>query len=347
MINMVKQLIERSRIMFSNLDAIPLQLDITNKCNLKCRHCYQSTKNEPDKLSFNDWTSVLDQFFALTKSLYKKPLIYLCGGEPFISKHLVPIIEYAYAKDNQTQFFILSNGTYIRDDVLALLKPFNPKFSISVDGPSAKQHDFVRGNGSFDKTALGIKKLQAAGFSVDINCVLSRNACKWLKDFFQLAQELKVSKMKFTRFIESGEGLRLVSSGQDGAPSSDELKTAYQDIISLEKITGVQTNTDNPLFCLVNKSKGAQMAAGETLVIDYNGAIKVSSKMDLTIGNVLTNSLINTFLTHPTMIQLRKRKQFVCNSCKYSHQCGGDLNVIYARFGSFEQIDPGCWKASK
>ena len=71
-------------------------LAITNKCNLRCRHC-RVIERKTEDMSFEKITSILDSF-------YKEGgrTVYLEGGEPFIwnnnQYNLENIVEYAHKK---------------------------------------------------------------------------------------------------------------------------------------------------------------------------------------------------------------------------------------------------------
>ena len=75
--------------------------------------------------------------------------------------------------------------------------------------------------------------------------------------------------------------------------------------------------------------------------------MKVSSRTDYSIGNVLKEGLGNLFLNHPIMVKLRKGEIEKCGDCKYFRKCGGDRNAAFAESGSFFAVDPGCWLHSE
>ena len=83
-------------------------LTVTNKCNLRCRHC-RVTDREAEDLSFEEAITILDSF-------YKEGgrTVYLQGGEPFIwhdrQHSLEDIVEYAHEKGFLTAV-IYTNGT--------------------------------------------------------------------------------------------------------------------------------------------------------------------------------------------------------------------------------------------
>jgi len=114
------------------------EFDITNDCNLRCKHCYhfRFDKNpKHDEISVNQWRN---KFKELRKQGVRR--ILLIGGEPTLR---MDIIE--EASKHFKYIDICSNGTIKIDERLKKLKIF-----ISIDG--TKEHnDSIRGAGTFDK----------------------------------------------------------------------------------------------------------------------------------------------------------------------------------------------------
>ncbi|GBE04218.1 molybdenum cofactor biosynthesis protein A [bacterium BMS3Abin09] len=109
-------------------------LDITNRCNLRCTHCYWwRQKKNPD----------LDdkQMIEFMKSLRRKGLkiIYLLGGEPLLRPNIC-----AEAGKIFDFIMIFTNGT------LGYPPVNNALYSLSIDGPE-RVHDKLRGKGIFKK----------------------------------------------------------------------------------------------------------------------------------------------------------------------------------------------------
>jgi MoaA/NifB/PqqE/SkfB family radical SAM enzyme len=109
-------------------------LTLTNKCNLRCRHC-RVTGRDPADLSFEEAIAILDSF-------YKEGgrTVYLQGGEPFIwhdKRHdIEDIVEYAHVK-GFLAVVVYTNGTMPIDTSADTV-------FVSVDGLQ-RTHDYLRG----------------------------------------------------------------------------------------------------------------------------------------------------------------------------------------------------------
>lgn len=320
------------------------QLDITNACNLTCVHCYHDNHSNRGALDFAGWRRILDQYEALTKKLYLRPRFILCGGEPTLSPMFRPMLHELSGRWPEARITILTNGLPLSPELTRFLAGFDVAFQISLDGPDARRNDLIRGPGAFDGALAGLKNLQAAGLNASFLATLSRRNSSWLADFYATAARAKIESMNFTRFITEGDGRRLEESGVDRPLAGPELRGAYEAILSLSRKTGVPTNTNLPLFHLIDPSLGAHGKVGfQGLVIDYMGNLKVSSRVGYKLGNVLEEGLEALFLEHPLMRDLRDRKIEGCGPCVHYERCGGDRNASFAATGSFLKKDPSCW----
>lgn len=320
------------------------QLDVTNACNLTCAHCYHAHHNNSGALDLAGWRSILDQYDQLTAKLYLEPRFVICGGEPTISPLFWPLLEELNSRWPGVNVSVLTNATRLSEGFVAEFKRYNADFQISLDGPDRGRHDLIRGAGSFDQALAGLENLQRADMNATFLATLSYRTSFWIKDFFDVAARTRVSSMNFTRFISQGNGKKLEESSEDRPLTPHELRQAYHAILESAKRTGVSTSTNGPLYHLIDPGLGANGKLGfQGLVIDYKGNLKVTSRTDFRLGNILEEGLENLFLKHPVMRALRNREIEGCGSCVHYDNCGGDRNASFAATGSFLKKDPGCW----
>ena len=98
---------------------------------------------------------------------------------------------------------------------IIFLKENNIDLQISLDGPNAELHDKKKkGKGNFDKSIEGVKRALDSNLKVHFLGILSKQTAPWIPAFFEMAKELKIYSMNFTRFIPVGQGEKLVNSGQ-------------------------------------------------------------------------------------------------------------------------------------
>src|SRR6202035_2353363 len=118
-------------------------------CNLTCQHCFISCSPHNHAFGFLDLETVrraLDESLRLGVKEY-----YFTGGEPFLNRDMVPILELTLRYGPAT---VLTNGTVVKDEWLDRLvkadaeSPYSLEFRVSLDGFSAATNDPVRGAGT-------------------------------------------------------------------------------------------------------------------------------------------------------------------------------------------------------
>jgi sulfatase maturation enzyme AslB (radical SAM superfamily) len=148
----------------AHLDELWFQVGGT-VCNLECRHCFISCSPHNHTFGFLGLEAVraaLEESVELGVKEY-----YFTGGEPFLNRELVPILELTLRYGSAT---VLTNGTVLRDEWLTRLRraeepsPYSLEFRVSLDGCTAEENDPVRGEGTFERTLRGVRQLVAHGF---------------------------------------------------------------------------------------------------------------------------------------------------------------------------------------
>lgn len=329
-------------IRFFGLKVLSIQLDITNSCNLNCAHCYHSNHLNHGALTLNDWNQVLDSYNELLTTIRARPNIALCGGEPFSSPHLYPLINSIRTRWPNTFIHIATNGTMI-DRHVCRLKGLPLFFQISLESCNKDIHDKIRGTGAFDRSMRGIELLRQHAFDVHLEVVLSERSAAEIPNMFEFARGLGVQSLNYTRAMPFGAGSKHYSS-IDTPLEGLALKDAFSDIIKNSRRTGVPTNTNKPLFCLVEKGLGSSGNPGvQGLVIAYDGKIKASSRAPIVLDHVKMISLKEYYFKNEMLQKLRAGEINVCNKCPHFFSCGGDRNYAFATTGDFLGFDSGCW----
>jgi MoaA/NifB/PqqE/SkfB family radical SAM enzyme len=322
-----------------------LQIDITNACNLACTHCYLPHHKNSGALTFEDWCRVIDQYQLLLAKLHMQADIVICGGEPLLSPFLFPLIEYIRGVSPDCELHILTNGILVTTQIAQTMRRWKVKAQVSIDGPDASRHDLIRGAGSFAKTMQGCEMLRAADVSFHHLAVLSHRTTAWIADFFEVAKATGATHMNFVRLVTFGHAESLVAAGSDRPLKGLPLKQALTDIVHLSRAKGVETNTDHSLFHLIEPGLGSPNNIGFSgLVVDYQGRIKVSSRVPSFIGHVFKEGLEALFFEHPVMQKLRRGEIEGCGTCPDFKKCRGDRNASFESFGHFFGPDEGCFR---
>jgi radical SAM protein with 4Fe4S-binding SPASM domain len=169
--------IPMQRRTFPNPSPIPslryLEVQITDRCNLRCRHCYIGDGLYQD-LSVEQIQKVLKDFEEI-----QGLRLLISGGEPLLHPHFWQIND--ILRDQAFRSVLLSNGTLITRDVSRRLRVH--EVQVSLDG-MREGHESLRGKGNFEKTLTAINNLQDAGVTVSIATMIHQRN---LEEFDQLA----------------------------------------------------------------------------------------------------------------------------------------------------------------
>ena len=69
------------------------QWHFMNSCNLRCSHCYQEGYHYED-MPWEKLMIIADQITTALRKWNMLGRISLTGGEPFLSPHLLPLVDY-------------------------------------------------------------------------------------------------------------------------------------------------------------------------------------------------------------------------------------------------------------
>jgi radical SAM protein with 4Fe4S-binding SPASM domain len=138
-----------------------LELQITDACNLRCRHCYigDTGRNEltPEQVS-----RVLSEFEEM-----QGLRVLITGGEPLVHKKFPEINE--LLPDYFMRKILFTNGVLLKKETLKTLKV--DEIQVSMDGLEPA-HDRLRGRGTFKRSLEAMKHALDAGFDVSVSTMV-------------------------------------------------------------------------------------------------------------------------------------------------------------------------------
>ena len=155
-----------------------LEFQITDRCNLKCRHCYIGEGLHSD-LPIDRVQRVLEEF----EGMHGLRLL-LSGGEPLLHPQFWTLNE--MLRDYSFRSVLLSNGVLISRDMTRKLRVH--EVQISLDGMK-EGHESLRGEGTFEKCLSAIDHLQEENIRVSVATMIHR---KNLEEFDSLAHLLEL-----------------------------------------------------------------------------------------------------------------------------------------------------------
>lgn len=335
-----------------------IQLHLTERCNLKCKHCYQ-IEDRPTEMSLAEIMSLIDEVSDLIndwRSAYRIALsssFTVTGGEPFLRKDLFEVLE--ALRSSRFDTYILSNGTLITREIAARLAAIGVKgVQISIEGTEAV-HDSIRGAGSYASSLRGIRNIVESGIELTLNTTLSEVNADCFMDVIDLASSTGAQRVGFSRLVPSGTGSKMLGR----MLTNEAVEQIYHKVFSLN-VPGLKIVTGDPVASQFRDPAGADAvdpvpsggcAAGVSgLTILPDGTITPCRRMPVPIGNVKTDSLREIWASSETLRVLRDKSvyQGKCGRCSKWSACRGCRAIAYAYSqsqgeGSCLAEDPQCF----
>ena len=210
--------------------------EITHNCNYGCSYCIFSCnkKKVNGELTTRECFHVIDE---LVKNGFRH--LKITGGEPFIRRDIIEILEYASRK---LIVDVSTNASLINDEIVSKLNKIKLKMiHVSLDG-NKEEHESVRGNGTYDRTIKGLKSLSKSVNKVRIGSVIHLNNQNNLEnlviDASSLADEIIFSIMEPVE--GQSKKLKKTISNKDLINELDKLKDKYKNKITVNYNFGSQ-----------------------------------------------------------------------------------------------------------
>ena len=344
-----------------------LDVDITNRCNLRCKYCYHfSGPGDVDTdLPKEEWL----QFFAECGRCAVMELS-LAGGEPFFRKDLPELLEGIIA--NRMRFALLSNGTLIDEAWARYLKGTRrcSHVQVSIDGSRPEIHDRLRGSGQFDKAVAGLQALQRHDVPVAVRVTLTKLNYLDLENIARLLLE-DLGLPSFSTNAASYMGLCKLNDQEIGLDVSERSETMAVFAVLNQRYPGrIQANAgplaEMRMWSEMERARlggsapaypvGALTACGcvfDRMAIRADGVmIPCTMLSHMEMGRVNQDSLQQVWQNHPLMRAMRERQKISLNSfafcldCEYINYCTGNCpGVAYELTGDINHPSPdACFK---
>lgn len=327
--------------------AFYFQWHFLNSCNLRCKHCYQDSynKEEPNFVLINKI------IFEIKNALDKWNIdgrISLTGGEPFFDKiTLFYILDRLSNVNRVSHIGILTNGTIFSAETIKTIKKYKKikEIQISLDGATSLTHNFIRGQGTFEKSVKTINMLVKEGIFTSIMFTANNYNYEDVPDIIDLANDLNVSAITVERYTPFHENDEL-------ALNSFLVKKIFNNVLEKKKEfsnkTKLKIRTSRPLWALAsdNKQIGGICPVGfSCLTIMPDGIVYPCRRLPIKIGDLNKENIFKIWYTSPILWKLRNRTHIEqCSNCNLKNRCGGCRAAAFAYNKNFMGKDPLCWK---
>ncbi len=324
-------------------------LEITRKCDTRCRLCYVDSGQElPDSLTIEEIFTAIDQMAELGVEN-----IALTGGDPLTRKDLPEILEYIH-KQKKLKPAISTSLLSLTEELAQKMSDLAVAVQISLDGSTAELNDWNRGQGSFDKTMQGVQLLNKYQVPFRFACVINKHNINDLQNLVELGVRLGAREVAFGKVKLAGRAARL---NEAVMPTSEEMTGAYHQLYRSDFDTrqanikvrckhnqALISGLDNRVGCL-------PCGAGRTFVhVTYNGDVIPCSLFngcpEFLLGNIHKDKLTNLWSHSPVYQYFRETTADdieACRNCPVKYLCGGGCRAdAYISHGNLEATCSDC-----
>lgn len=318
-------------------------VQITERCNLRCAHCFVSSTEAGTDLSL---TAVTERVLPQLLNARVERLT-LTGGEPFVHPDLLDICRAARASGLPVG--ICTNATHATDDQIAeLVRLGEVHINVSFDGFRPKSHGKFRGNrSSFDVTVATTRRLAAAGLLQGLLC--TPNALADPVEFVDLcvfAIEIGAKYVLMNPLSPFGRGVK--SRNRLAAPDQMmwAIHTATKQFADQLDVVQIRFPNDGlPLGgCeagkLIYVYADGQVAVCPYLVFAARTPVSRYRDSDFLIGNILSDDVVAALDGYNFHSRYTVGANPTCGSCDMNSTCGkGCPAAIVSSGGLIGDID--------
>jgi MoaA/NifB/PqqE/SkfB family radical SAM enzyme len=186
-----------------------LWLELTNRCNLQCVHCYTEShphSGDRDLLTAEDYESIMQQAYALG---CRK--IQFIGGEPQLNPSFLPLL--IKAKNIGFEFIeVFTNLTRLEEETIRYAANHKIRFATSVYSDEPAVHDAItKVSASHTRTVSNLKKLIANGIETRAAIIVVNQDPAGVERTKRFLWDLGVPYIRHSETREFGRGEAILS----------------------------------------------------------------------------------------------------------------------------------------
>ena len=300
-------------------------VDITTRCNLKCKHCRTEMVN---------YDLSLEQVEVIAKKIShpKRRIVFISGGEPLVRGDIVEIVK--IFKKYIPCVCINTNSLLLNEELLdSLISAGLNYIQVSLDGLK-QTHDYIRGEGCFDNAIEKLKMINKKNIKLHISCCVSKLNIDSMYDFVNeilFVKKIKVDILGFKRFIPKNEMAGKYNLGSEGLKKLYEnfetIRNDFSDVCKIvvdfpQKNVFDKENVNSVMEKYGLTCAGCSAATGGPC-IRADGTVSPCSLLYIEAGNIFDNTLYEMYEKDEFVNLCNRELKGKCGNCDYKMICGG------------------------
>lgn len=311
-----------------------LEIEITTRCNLNCKHCY-NRENKSIDMPLDEIIKYIN--FANDNEISK---LVISGGEACLHKDFKKLADYLLNNrkklKNIKKIVLQSNGLIGSYDI-DQLKGFDMiHLSFDVDNNEARII-------SSKKTLELANKIKKHGLNCYLFATVHSKNIDYIDEIIKMANDSN-NQIAFNLCCDTGHNAEFLLTKEQKIAVIKKL-LEYEKEGKINTLKHPYANSLKGLHIEQEeaKIKGGCTAGIATCTILANGDVIPCPFLRVVAGNIHEQKLEDIWLNAPLFQQLRKRNEYdICGKCKYIAYCGGCRKSAYQTSNNITGMDFNC-----
>jgi len=177
--------------------------NVTNKCNLRCRHCYNySGEIKPEKNDPELTRKIIQEIKEISPFN-----VCVCGGEPLLKDELLTIVE--ELADFGILVSMVSNGLLLTKQKVRDVKQAGLSYGqVSIDGARPESHQLLRGSDCWAQAVKAAEYLVEDDIWTSVAYCPTKFNIDEVPDMIELAISIGIDSLRFMPMLPLGRALR-------------------------------------------------------------------------------------------------------------------------------------------
>lgn len=323
-----------------------LIVEITQRCNHTCLHCYNVWRGGGNYPVGE--LNTIGTLALLAKALDETDCghVTLTGGEPLLRHDLPEILD--FLRQRHVRVTVISNGRLLDRSAAARLVGYGVGlFELPLLSHERDVHDSLSGApGAWDRVLQAMTNVRLARGRVVVAFVATRKNIEHLHDVIRLAFAFGARGLMFNRFNPGGAGRERIA---ELLPSAEQVRQALETAEAAAQEFNLPISCSIPIQpCLVDTSRFPHLgfgfcAAGSErayYTLDPLGNLRPCNHSDTILGNLFEASFAQ-IISSPAMASFCQAIPPGCRACSRREACqGGCKASAQVCYGSLAAEEP-------
>ena len=353
-------------LQFSGINRPLVVWNVTNRCNLRCKHCYISAE---DKSYKDELTTAEAEEFITDLAEMRAPVLLFSGGEPLIRPDLFHLSR--FATDKGLRVVLSTNGTLITPEMAKSIKESGMKYvGVSFDGLQDTHDEFRCKPGTFDSAIEGVRNCKKLGIKTGVRFTVNKFNKDDLPGVIDLLESEGIPRFCMYHLVYSGRGREMVDMDTTIEEKREIIEflvdrtiELYEKGVEVELLT-VDNHADGAYIYNYLMETNPERADEVMQLLQMHGGCSAGTKFSnvdplgyvhpcqfwqhVSLGNVKERKFSEIWNDEHDefLIGMRQKSKMLkgrCGKCNFNTVCGGCRIRAEVVHGDIWAEDPACY----